>query len=385
MNQYLCRILQPIARNIFACVLSLVVIPEALAQIVEPSNDALEALDQTTSQHLEDNAIPGAVVAVFAAGEVVYVKAYGLANVELSVPPNKETVFEIGSISKQFVSAAAMLLIEEGILDLDKSIHNYLPEIPGEWFGVTMRQLLTHTSGIPDYEEIAGYDIYRFRLTAPEVMKIAQSRPMDFSPGTGWHYSNTGYYLASMILERIEGKPLSEILRTRIFDPLGMTQTRFADPEAIIPNRAAGYWVNKRGDLINRPPTETSSTLGAGGLLSSVIDFAIWDAALNENHLLSEASKSEMWTPVTLPDDKTKIGWRSFDNYGYGWLLGDYLGQRSQLHPGQVAGFNAEYIRFPDREMSVVVLSNRYRVSLEPISNALIHTFMPDLGPIPTE
>ena len=313
----------------------------------------------------------------------MYVKPYGLANVELSVPPSRENVFEIGSISKQFVAAAAMLMVEEGTLDLDKSIHHYVPEIPGEWYGVTMRQLLTHTSRIPDYEEIASYDIYRFRLTAPEVIKIAQARPMDFPPGTGWYYSNTGYYLASMILERIDGKPLGDILKARIFDPLGMTQTRFADPESIIPNRAAGYWVNKNGELINRPPTETSSTLGAGGLLSSVVDFAIWDDALNKTDLLSEASKSAMWTSVTLPNDETKIGWRGFEGYGFGWLLGDYLAQRSQMHTGQVAGFNAEYMRFPDRGMSVVVLSNRYRVSLTPITYAVVHTFMPDLGPVP--
>ena len=162
-----------------------------------------------------------------------------------------------------------------------------------------------------------------------------------------------------------------------------MKQTRFADPEAIIPNRAAGYWVNKNGDLINRPPTETSSTLGAGGLLSSVVDFALWDGALNGNRLLSEASKAEMWTSVTLPNDVTKIGWGGFDGYGYGWLLGDYKGQRAQLHTGQVAGFNAEYIRFPDREMSVVILANRYRVSLRPMSIAVIQTFMPDLRETP--
>jgi D-alanyl-D-alanine carboxypeptidase len=384
VNQYSYRILQLLSQRIFACLLSLVVIPQALAQIVEPSGDALEVLDQIILQHLEDNSIPGAVVAVVAAGKIVHVKPYGLANVELSVPTTKETVFEIGSISKQFVAAAAMLLVEEGTLDLDKSIHHYLPEVPGEWYGVTMRQLLTHTSGIPDYEEIGSYDIYRFRLTAPEIIKIAQSRPMDFPPGTGWYYSNTGYYLASMILERVEGKPLGEILKIRIFDPIGMTQTRFADPEAIIPNRAAGYWVNKNGDLINRPPTETSSTLGAGGLLSSVVDFALWDAALSGNQLLSEASKSEMWTPVILPNDEAVIGWGEFD-YGYGWFLSDYLGQRTQWHWGQVAGFNAAYMRFPDRVMSCVILTHRYEVSLTPNRKAIVHTFIPDLGPIPTE
>jgi CubicO group peptidase (beta-lactamase class C family) len=358
---------------------------QASAPLVEPSDDALKELDETISQYLQENVTPGAVVAVIIDGQLVHVRPYGLANVELSVPVTKDTVFEIGSISKQFVAAAAMLLVGEEKLDLDKSIHHYLPEIPGEWFDVTMRQLLTHTSGIPDYEEIASYDIYKNRLTAPEVIKIAQSRPMDFPPGTGWYYSNTGYYLASMILERIEGKPLGEILTIRIFDPLGMKRTRFANPEAIILNRAAGYWVNKRGALINRPPTEKSSTLGAGGLLSTVEDFALWDAALNGDQLLGESAKSEIWKPVELPNDESDVGWDEFGDYGFGWLLGNYLGQRVQTHSGQVAGFVADYWRFPDRGLSMVVFANRYLVDPTPITKAVIHTFMPDLGPVPQD
>lgn len=139
------------------------------AQLIEPTKEALVSLDQTITEYLKDNKIPGAVVAVTAKGQLAHVKAYGLANVELSVPVTRETVFEIGSISKQFVVAAVMLLAEEGKLDLDESVHRYLPELPGEWLGVTTRQLLTHTSGIPDYEEIASYDVYGFRLTPAEV------------------------------------------------------------------------------------------------------------------------------------------------------------------------------------------------------------------------
>jgi len=376
-------VLRPLSRNFLLYLFGLCMAAQASAQLVEPTDDALKKLDGTISQYLEDNVTPGAIVAVIANGQLIHVRPYGLANVELSVPVTEDTVFEIGSISKQFVAAAAMMLVGENKLDLDKPIHHYLPELPGEWLDVTMRQLLTHTSGIPDYEEIASYDIYRYRLTAPEVIKIAQSRPMDFPPGTGWYYSNTGYYLASMILERIEEKPLGEILRLRIFEPLGMKRTRFADPEAIISSRAAGYWVNKRGALINRPPTETSSTLGAGGLLSSVGDFALWDSALNGDQLLSETAKSEIWKPVELPNDESEVGWGGFEDYGFGWLLGDYLEQRVQGHSGQVAGFVAEYWRFPDRGLSVVVFANRFRVNATPITLAVIHTFLPDLGPVP--
>ena len=346
------------------------------AQIVQPSSDALAELDRRVQAHLDNNNIPGGLVAVVSRGRIIHLKTYGMANVELSVPVTDSTVFEIGSISKQFVSAAAMILVQENKLGLDDPIHQYLPDLPSEWLGVTVRQLLTHTSGIPDYEEIRTYDVYRFRLTPEEVIRIAHSRPMDFAPGTGWYYSNTGYFLLSMIVERIEGRPLGQVLKARIFGPLGMTQTRMADPEAIIRHRASGYWVNKAGELINRNPTETSSTLGAGGILSSAYDLAKWDEALYGDHLLSAESKAAMWTPAILPDGKST-------GYAFGWNVRPYKGLKSQSHGGQVAGFVANFSRFPEQEAAIIVFLNRYRVSSSRLKVAVLHTFMPSLGPIP--
>jgi CubicO group peptidase (beta-lactamase class C family) len=348
----------------------------ASAQLVQPSDEALDELDRRIEAHLEQYNIPGGLVAVASRGRIVHLKTYGLANVELNVPVTDSTVFEIGSISKQFVSAAALLLVEEGKLGLDDPIHRYLPDLPGEWLGVTVRQLMTHTSGIPDYEEIRSYDVYRFRLTPEDVIQIAHSRPMDFAPGTGTYYSNTGYFLLSMIVERIEGRPLGRVLRSRIFSPLGMTQTRMADPEAIIRHRAAGYWVDKTGELINRNPTETSSTLGAGGILSSAYDLAKWDEALYGDQLLSAESKQAMWTSAVLPDGEET-------GYGFGWSLRPYEGLRQQSHGGQVAGFVANFSRFPDQEAAFIVFLNRYRVSSGRVKVAVLHTFMPSLGPIP--
>jgi CubicO group peptidase (beta-lactamase class C family) len=348
----------------------------AWAQLVQPSTEALEELDRRIEAHLEQYNIPGGLVAVASRGRIVHLKAYGLANVELSVPVTDSTVFEIGSISKQFVSAAALLLVEEGKLGLDDPIHRYLPDLPSEWLGVTVRQLMTHTSGIPDYEEIRSYDVYRFRLTPEDVIKIAHSRPMDFAPGTGSYYSNTGYFLLSMIVERIEGRPLGRVLQSRIFGPLGMTQTRMTDPEAIIRHRAAGYWVDKTGELINRMPTETSSTLGAGGILSSAYDLAKWDEALYGDQLLSPESKAAMWTSAVLPDGEET-------GYGFGWGLRPYEGLRQQYHGGQVAGFVASFSRFPDQEAAFIIFLNRYRVSGNRVKVPVLHTFMPSLGPIP--
>jgi len=193
---------------------------------------------------------------------------------------------------------------------------------------------------------------------------------MDFEPGTGWYYSNTGYFLLSMIVERVDGRPLGQVLQNRIFGPLGMTQTGMADPERIIPHRAAGYYVNGTGDLVNRDATQTSSTLGAGGIVSSVHDMVKWDEALYGTELLSAASKKAMWTPATLPDGEST-------GYAFGWGVGEYRGGRRISHNGMVAGFVADFFRLPDEEMAIIVFANRYRVSSSRIRDMVLATFLP--------
>ncbi len=342
------------------------------AQVIRPTADDLTVMDERIQAEMAANNIPGVLIGVASRGRLVHVQSYGMANVELRVPVSDSTVFEIGSISKQFIATAIMLLVEEGGVGLDDGIHEYLHDLPGEWLGVTVRQLLTHTSGIPDYEEIQTYEAYRFRFTPEQIIRVAHSRPMDFEPGTGWYYSNTGYFLLSLIVERIEGRPLSQVLRSRIFEPLGMNQTRLADPEDIILHRASGYWVDRMGiELMNRDATQTSSTLGAGGLVSSVHDMAKWDEALNGDRILSDESRSAMWTPVVLPNgDDT--------GYGFGWNVGQYRGYRSVGHSGQVAGFTANFRRLPDQELAIIVFTNRYRVSSWRIGEIVADTFLPN-------
>tara|TARA_R110000751_G_scaffold3930_4_gene18445 strand:+ start:38924 stop:40012 length:1089 start_codon:yes stop_codon:yes gene_type:complete len=347
-------------------------ISQAKPTLDTPTTQSLSELEAFIGEFSRKKNIPGVAVAVASKGKLLYFNAYGMANVELSVPVSDKTVFEIGSISKQFVSAATMLLVEQDKLKVSDPIHLYLPFLPSEWLGVTVHQLLTHTSGIPDYEEIASYDIYRLRVTPEDIIKIAQSRPMDFEPGTGWYYSNTGYYLLSMIVEKIEGLPLAKVLEKRIFAPLKMTQTRMADPEAIIAHRASGYWVNKTNDLINRNPTETSSTLGAGGLLSSVTDLAKWDKALSDDSVLSSQSKEQMWSEVLVPRGKNP-------HYGYGWELEDFEGLPATFHYGQVAGFNTEFVRLTEQGIAIIVFTNRYRVNVEPITKKVLYTFIQGL------
>lgn len=341
------------------------------AQVPVPSEQDLEALDKNIEAYMAENNIPGGLIAVASKGEILELRTYGKSNVELDVDVAPNHVFEIGSISKQFVAAAAMMQVEEGKLSLDAPIHKYLPNLPSDWTGVTVKQLFNHTSGIPDYEEIYTYDIYRLRVTPEDVIKIANGRPMDFEPGQGWYYSNTGHYLASMIVERIDGMPIGKVLKKRIFDPLGMAQTRFADPVAIIKGRAEGYWVNKRGELINRNATETSSTLGAGGLLSSAADLVKWDAALYGTELLSESSKEIMWESTILPDGTNTY-------YALGWDVEPDRGMANTSHGGQVAGFVAYFARYVKKDVSFIVFMNRYRVSSRTVKDMMLDTFMPE-------
>jgi CubicO group peptidase (beta-lactamase class C family) len=342
------------------------------AQARRPTADELALMDERIQAEMTTNNIPGVLIGVASRGRLLHVQSYGLADVEHRVPVSDSTVFEIGSISKQFVAAAVMLLVEEGRVGLDDGIHEYLHDLPGEWLAVTVRQLLTHTSGIPDYEEIQTYEAYRFRFTPEEIIRVAHSRPMDFEPGTGVYYSNTGYFLLSLMVERLEGRPLGQVLRSRIFGPLGMNQTRMVDPEDIIPHRASGYWVDKTGDhLMNRDPTQTASTLGAGGLVSSVHDMAKWDEALNGNRVLSDASKSLMWTSAVLPSgDET--------GYGFGWRVGEYRGHPSVSHGGMVAGFVADFTRLLDQDLAIIVFANRYRVSSGEIRDIVADAILPN-------
>lgn len=346
------------------------IVSSAQAQFVSPSDSELADLDERIKSYMKNNNIPGGLIAVASKGEILQLRTYGKSNVELDVDVSPDHVFEIGSISKQFVAAAAMMQVEEGKLSLDDPIHKHLPNLPSDWTGVTVKQLFNHTSGIPDYEEIYTYDIYRLRVTPEDIIKIANGRPMDFEPGQGWYYSNTGHYLASMIVERIDGMPIGKVLENRIFKPLGMTQTRFADPEAIIKGRAEGYWVNKNGELINRNATETSSTLGAGGLLSSAVDLAKWDAALNGTELLSEASKETMWESTILPDGTNTY-------YSLGWDVEPDRGLENTSHSGQVAGFVAYFARYVEDEMAFIVFMNRYRVSSRTVKDMMLDTFIP--------
>ena len=265
--------------------------------------------DKYLKSQMQQHRIPGLTLKVIRDGKTIKTAAYGLANVELNVAAQPETVFEIGSITKQFTAAGILLLAQEGKLSVDDKISKYLKGTPEAWASVTLRHLLTHTSGIKSYTGLEGFQIWR-RLTQAQFIQAIGKEPMEFQPGDSWKYCNTGFNLLGYIIENVSGSDYWDFMGERVFGPLGMKTTTQRRPSLVIPNRASGYeqtnrvWVNRDSDL--------TEVFAAGAIASTVGDLAKWSAALDGERLLSAASKAQMWTPVKLNDGTTKT-------YGFGW------------------------------------------------------------------
>ncbi|RYG43312.1 class A beta-lactamase-related serine hydrolase [bacterium] len=312
-------------------------------------------LDAYVRNYMKERHVPAGVWGVFKDGKVVKSRAYGRANLELNVRATSDSVFEIGSVSKQFTATALLMLMEEGRLSLDDRIEKYVGDLPEGWRPVTLRQLLEHTSGIPDMEEIFGYESYRNIYTPAQIVQIANTRPMTFKPGEGFRYSNTGYFLAGLALEKVSGKPYGRFLQERIFGPLGMAHTRESDPTGIIPDRVQGYRFYN-GGLEVRDPMQPSACLGAGTLVSNLEDMAKWDAAITGHRLLKPETQAMMFKEARTPQGPT--------GYGLGWFVSPWRGRTSYEHSGGTAGFSCDYRRFPEAGISAMMFTNLYDAPL---------------------
>lgn len=307
-----------------------------------------DEVDDFIRKQLTERNIPGAAVAVIKNGKVIKAEGYGLASVEFNVPVTKETVFEIGSVSKQLTAAGIMLLVEDGKVNLDEKISVYLPNTPESWKNVTVRNLLNHTSGVKNYFGLQGFELSR-RATREDFIKTLGTYPLDFESGTNYTYSNSGYSLLSYIIESVSGKNYWEFMRERIFTPLGMSKTADRDLKFVIPNRATGYEL-QNNQLTGRDYNLTN-LLGAGAIVSTVLDLAKWDAALRNDTLLKKTSKEQMWTPATFTDGKTYP-------YGLGFRLWEIRGHKLVAHSGQTAGFGANISRYVNDDLAVIALTN---------------------------
>lgn len=312
------------------------------------SNAFADKVDDYIKAQMTEKHIPGAAVSIIKNGRVKKMKGYGLANVELNVPVTKNTVFEIGSVSKQMTAAAIMLLVREGKVNLDEKISKYLPDTPESWSNVTVRHLLTHTSGIKSYSSLTGYELTK-RLKRDEFIKQLGKEPLDFPTGDKYRYSNSGYNLLGFIIETVSQKSYWQFMRERIFQPLGMNSTTDRDPLQLVPNRADGYdW--KNGKLIGRD-YDLTDIFSAGAIVSTIEDLTKWEAAVAGDSFFSSETKKELWTPVKLNDATTY-------NYGLGWRLNEINKHKIIGHSGQTAGFTSDISRYVDDNLTIIVLTN---------------------------
>ena len=327
-----------------------------------------DKVDDYVKAEMQKQHIPGISLAVIKDGKIIKAEGYGLANVELNVPARPETVYKIGSVSKQFIAAGIMLLIQEGKISLDDKISKFLEGTPDTWKEITVRHLLTHTSGI--VREAPGFDPLKIQNDA-DVIKTAYPLPLRFAPGEKWEYCNVGYFSLAEIIRKVTGKPWGDYLNERLFPPLEMNATRTTTMTEIVQNRANGYgW--RDGKLQNADIYFALRPSGA--FLSSVLDLAKWDAALYTDKILKPSTRDQMWTPVKLNNGATHP-------YGFGWELDSVAGHKLVHHGGSLPGFRAELARFVDDKLTVVVLTNGDNADPDPIALGVAALYIPGLIP----
>jgi CubicO group peptidase (beta-lactamase class C family) len=299
---------------------------------------------------------PGCALGVFRDGRVVYTRGYGMANLELGVGLSPRSVLDIGSTSKQMTAMAVVLLAQQGKLSLDDDVRKHIPELPAYDKPVTVRQLLTHTSGLRDYLTLwwlAGVDDADFTTEAEALDVIRRQRVLNFPPGEQWLYSNSGYFLASVLVERVSGQSLARFAEEHIFRPLGMRHTRFNnDHRAVVPGRATGY--ARRDDGGFSTSMSDFEQIGDGGVLTSIEDLQRWDENFYTGQVGGRAGIDQLHQQAVLNAGRTQP-------YALGLIVDTYRGLRRVRHGGSWAGYRAELMRFPERHFSVAVLCNLAR------------------------
>lgn len=301
---------------------------------------------------------PGCAVGVYRNGAIEYARGYGMANLELGVALSPQSIFDIGSTSKQFTAMSIMLLARDGKLSLDDDIRKYVPELPNYGKTITIRHILTHTSGIRDYLTLwglAGVDDADLTTDDDALALIARQRELNFAPGDQWLYSNSGFFLASVIVKRVSGKTLARFAAERIFAPLGMTHTRFNDDHmAVIPERATGYAPRDSGGWATA--MSNFEQTGDGAVQTSIEDLQRWDENFYTGAVGGSETLATMQKTAVLNDGKPQT-------YALGLMVDRYRGLRAVSHGGSWAGYRAELLRFPEQHLSVACLCNLARTN----------------------
>ena len=319
---------------------------------------ALGEVDRYVKAEMRREHIPGLALGVYREGRILKAQGYGLANIEFNAPVRAQSIFQSGSISKQFAATAVMMLVEEGKVSLEDSITKFFPEARASWQSIKVRNLLSHTSGLTEYDsedktEPGGPINPRADITEDELVRIVAGFPLDSPPGEKWAYRDTNYFLLGVLIHRVTGKFWGDFLRERIFKPLGMTSTRAISQADIIPGRSAGYRLVK-GELKNKEwYSPTFNSTADAGLYLNVLDLAKWDAALYTERLLRRASLDAMWSVARLNNGEPNCR-----NYGFGWVMDAVNGHKVIEHSGYSEGFTTHIARYVDDRLTVVVLTN---------------------------
>ena len=319
-----------------------------------------DKVDDYVRAEMARSKVPSLSLAVIQNGQLVKVQGYGLADVARQVPATPDTVYKIGSVSKQFIATGVMLLVQDGRLSLEDQVSKYLEDTPASWSRITVRHLLTHTSGL--VREGPAFDPFKIQSDA-DVVKSAYPLPLRFETGAKWEYCNTGYFALAEIIHKVSGQPWSDYLNAKVFQPSGMTSTR--PTSASDPMRAVGYAGDDNRDVAPDWPAVRPS----GAFLSTVRDLVKWEGVLATNQILTDESRVLMWTPVRLSDGSSYP-------YGFGWELGERGGRRHIGHGGSLPGFRSVYARFPDDRLTVIVLVNADEVDRTAIVKGIADIYL---------
>jgi CubicO group peptidase (beta-lactamase class C family) len=325
------------------------------------SDATLEKIDRFVSTEMSRQHIPGMAVAVVKNGEVMLAKGYGLANLEHEVPATAHSIFQSGSVSKQFTAAAIMLLEEQGKLHLDDPIARYLPRTKARWGPITVRHLLTHTSGIPDYEDEVDT---RRDYSEHELAEFVGRLPRTSAPGDDFEYSNSGYMLLGIVIRTITGKFHGDFIRENILEPLGMATARILTDAETVPHRVAGYQMSTDRILNQEWMSPTFTQTADGCFYLSLNDLLAWDRAVRARALLKPDSWSKIFTPVVLNSGRTYP-------YGFAWDITQRDGQTVHSHGGSFRGFEAILTRYIQDDVTIIALANLVEVDLKQMADGM--------------
>lgn len=341
-----------------------------LANLIS-ARDLNARLEQIIQSHVTSKQFMGTIL-ISKGNTMILDRAYGSANLEWNIPNSPTTKFRLGSVTKQFTAACALLLQERGKWKVSDPIKKYMPNVPTAWDKITIFHLLTHTSGIPSFTGFPDYEDFEAKTTTPEkLVDRFRNKPLEFAPGSKWRYSNSGYVLLGYLIEKVGGESYQKFLQANVLTPLGMKDTGYDSNSAIILHRASGYSPSKDG-IINAGFIDMTVPFSAGALYSTTEDLLKWERGLFGGKILSSSSLKEMTTPFK-------------ENYGFGLIISTVNGRKKIDHGGGIEGFNTEVAYWPDDQLSVIVLANLNGSAADEIADQVAATVHGEKVTLPSE